>query len=495
MLKHIFNSIDFYFFKLKIQFEELKSYSYFTDDYLELILSLEKYFEELHNEFLETRKAFRERIIIEEKKVISYFNEKDYESVKFFLDCFKSISYLIYNIKNARSIQYHQANFILIEKFLLKNYRFIILPTFHNNYGYANTPRLFSEQKKIYKKEIDYYDLFLIPYFNQEDIFINTSLAHEIGHYIEEKYGLWNEIRNNSIIASYIEKKIDQHLKKDLKEEYIDTLLKIRHRGLAKEEWQKKLVMVKEIFSDIIGLKLFGLSYFFAYVEAMFLSNPRSVGDEKHPPTWIRLQYMLYEIKNNIEGGIRDLNYKKKNGKRNKTDYNNIGLKLIQLIDFIKNTYANKQEISEFSKKVYVKKKDIMRLVFSIHLHKLIELQIDKLITEGKIEVYSYEQHNEEIIYLMTLLDEYITPNELIIDEENHITNPADIITILNAGWFYYLCKLKKHYKIFDIKENEYEEKSKALQRLNRLILKAIELSNIHEYAKKKLREKKNDKK
>ena len=49
--------------------------------------------------------------------------------------------------------------------------------------------------------------------------------------------------------------------------------------------------------------------------------------------------------------------------------------------------------------------------------------------------------------------------------------------------------------KMRDIKENEYEEKSKALQRLNHLILKAIELSNIHEYAKKKLKEKKNDKK
>ena len=105
MLEHILNSIDFYFLKLKNQFEELKSYTYFTDNYNRLILYIENYFQKKYNEFLETGKDIRKSANNEAKKDITYYNEQDYESnAKFFLDYFKVITYFVYRIKNARNM-------------------------------------------------------------------------------------------------------------------------------------------------------------------------------------------------------------------------------------------------------------------------------------------------------------------------------------------------------------------------------------------------------
>lgn len=503
MLEHILNSIDYYFFKLKNQFKELKSYSYFTDDYIELISSIERYFNVFYDDFLKTSKNIREKAIKEEKKDITYFDEKEYKTaVKFYLDCFKTINILISNIREAKNIHFHQANFIFLEEFISENSRFIILPNRVYNYGYTNTPKLFANDIETYEKEIDYYDFFLIPYFNKEDIFNNTSLAHEIGHYVVEKYGLWSEIREDPDIIKFINEIIDRDIKNHYSvEELKDSMKKFKYRAKCQEDWKEKLKWINEILSDIIALKLFGLSYFFAYIEILFLSNPKSLGDKDHPPAWIRLHYMLNEIEKNIEGSITDLVYKDKSDNGNIID--DIGHKLKQIINFIKKNFSKKEKSNDSDK-------DLIELVYSDYIHKLLNSKIDKLIEEGKIEVYSYKLHNNEIIYLMNLLDEYITPNELIIDDKGHlsmfedrdinldnwslrdISKPADIITILNAGWFYYLCRIGNHYKLFDIKETEYEEKSNTLQRLNNLVLKAIELSNIHKYAKEKLNERKN---
>lgn len=484
MLEHILNSIDFYFLKLINQFGELKSYTFLTNNYNRLILNLEKYFQNKYDEFLETGKHIRRITSIEVKKEITYYNEQDYESnAKFFLDYFKVINRLISNIKNARNISYHQANFILIKKFLIEKSRFIILPTISYNYGYGNTPRIFKRDKLDYEKEIDDFDLFVIPYFNQGDIFVNCILAHEIGHYIEENYGLWDKIKVANIITDHVENIIKQEIEKRLvKEDRHNTIKKAMIRGDLLAKWGKRLrKWGKEIICDVIGLKLFGLSYFFAFVEVSFLTRPRSLGDEAHPPNWIRYHYMIKEIEHVIQENIKDLVYEEENGKTM-----NFGLKLIELIRFIKENFSKEQEAEDAFDK------DVINLIFSVDFYDLIMFQINNLFAKEKIKEYSYKEHNEEIIYLMTLLNEYITPNELIIDKEKMITEPADIITILNAGWFFYLCKLKDHYKLFDVKENEFKEKAKILQRLNNLILKAVELSGIHKDAKEQLGKKKN---
>lgn len=198
MLSHIIKSIDFHFFKLKNLFEELQSYSYFTKDYRKLIKYLKKYLKEKYEEFIGISKSIRESVDNSDET----YDSSNYKSLAdFFLLFIEIFNFFIQNIRNSKNTQFHPANFILIKKFLVKDAKFLILPLSENsiNYGYSNSLEVFQKANEKYNlnefnDKIAIFDLFVIPHFNQKDIFMNSSLGHEIGHYREKKHNLYKQI-------------------------------------------------------------------------------------------------------------------------------------------------------------------------------------------------------------------------------------------------------------------------------------------------------------
>ena len=332
--------------------------------------------------------------------------------------------------------------------------------------------------------------MFLIPYFNHEDILSNIALGHEVGHYIEEKYKIWIKINraleNRDIfdinkISHIIKEKLEETPKRSHETEKIRS---IRIRIDMYDKWVKQITRWgKEILSDLIGLKIFGLAYFFALFEILYIKDPESLGDDNHPPTWIRLRYLIRQIKNDIEGHIDKIILKLDDNSR---DINNIGLEIKERIRYIEENFSEKKE--EMKDKL---KEEALKIIESNSVEKIINTMIHIIVKAEIIEEYSYGNYSniEEINELIDSLKEYIAPNE-IVNVKTKISKPANIISIINASWFFFICKLNIHYELFDIKEAEYESKAKIHQKLNDLILKSIELSKIHYLFKEELKEK-----
>lgn len=499
MLDQILNLIDLYFYKLKNQIKELLSYSYISNDYSILISKLQNHNEKIKDHFIEKTKLIREQLRSRKEDELS-FEKDDYNEIAFYFEYINSFNFFISNIRNSRNINIHQGNFILtkeITKYISKDSNFLILQYPRGvsiNYGYIDISKYLNKFNKFSKeKEVKDFLLFFIPYFNQEDIFDNSALGHEIGHFIEEKYGI-----STQIIDFLISKQI-------LHKNEVENIVKSRNSHILEQEWEDQIIYdtfitpfynnwvkktklwIKEIVCDILGLKIFGLPSFFAFIDIMFLTNPEDPGDDEHPPDWLRIKYLIREIRKTIYNDLEKLNIEEENKSKLKGQekiIDNLGKRIQKRIDFIGEEFSKNNQITTNGLDLIV-----INIIDSEEVQEKIDEILDKLVKDRSIKEFNYtDEKTKEIILLIKLLKEYITPNE-IVDTHKKESRYADIITILNSGWFFYLYKLKIHYGLFNVKEEEYEEKSYIQQKLNNLILKAIELSNIHKEAKEKLNE------
>ncbi len=501
MLDQILNSIDLYFYKLKNQIKELLSHSYISDDYSLLISKLQNHNEKIKDHFIEKTKSIRDQLRSGTEDKLS-FEKDDYSEIAFYFEYINSFNFFISNIKNSSNINIHQGNFILtkeITKYISEDSNFLILQFpigigVSINYGYMNISEYLNKFNKFSKeKEVKDFLLFFIPYFNQEDIFDNSALGHEIGHFIEEKYGISSQIINFLISKQILHKN------------KVENIVKKRNPQILPQEWEDQInydifitpfynkwvtktkKWINEIVCDIIGLKIFGLPSFFAFIDIMFLTNPENPGSIKHPPNWLRIKYLIREIRKTIYSDLEELNIEEESKSKLKGQdkiIDNLGKRIQKRIDFISDKFSKNNQITTNKLDLI-----IVNIIDSEEVQEKIDEILGALAKDRSIKEFNYsDEVIKEIVLLIKLLREYITPNE-IVDIQEKESRDADIITILNSGWFFYLYKLKIHYDLFNVKEDEYEEKSRIQQKLNNLILKAIELSNIHKKAKEKLDE------
>ena len=59
-------------------------------------------------------------------------------------------------------------------------------------------------------------------------------------------------------------------------------------------------------------------------------------------------------------------------------------------------------------------------------------------------------------------------------------------MNILNASWLFYIYLIDIHYELFNTSKLSFKETPIYQQKLSNLVLKAIELSHIHNYTKDK---------
>jgi len=481
IIKEFLNSSLFYFYKLENLINEIKTYSFYSEDYMDLINILSEFNEIVTNNFRELKSKIIEKI--KTSSPIEIYNENVVQLNRFNL-FLKYFNQIISIFINAENFYIHQGIFILIENFtkkISKISRFIIYPFFPSsksgmrlNYAYKNLLDFFRKfDKEVEKPEIEDFLLFSIPTLNKEDLLSSCLLGHEIGHFINEKNQIGRNITSEkfmdyqSIFRTNYNKWIKElqakkpTLKFDLHMESV--FFKIWFRIIS--NW------IKEIICDKIGLKLFGLSFFFAFLDFIYINNPYNKGTEKHPPNWLRLKILIDEIQDK-DGEIS------KFIKNYKIDQDFIGEKIKNIISFVqKNFTEEKQEKDEIIQKMkekveiaIVRESAIKELNNRKFYHKYINSKLDECIKE-----YCYKFKIDDMNDVIKLLDLYIIPNE-IIDFKKKNSKAVNIITILNAGWLYFLFKIKNHYNIL-----KNLNKMEVRKRFNELLLKAIELSNIQQ--------------
>jgi len=479
MIPQIFDSINFYFYKLRLQIEDLQSYSYFTEDQYKLIFKLKKFNIKFQKKFLDTYEKVQEKLKsdISDEEIYEEINKK----IPFYFHYLKLFNQYLEYIRTAQNVNINQGIYFLIEEFtknVSEKSRFIIFPMFQTNCGYLDLSKKLNEFTRVLnKKDIKDFLLFQIPTFNQKEILNNSILGHEIGHYIEEK----NSIRQRLIITLNKQKIItkdkirhiaearfekEQKIEKDL--EIDDVLLD------CYDDWIEKKInpWIKEIISDLIGLRIFGLAYFFAFFDT--ISQTQAIGGREHPPTELRLNFLINDIKINLSHHLDNFTLKINNSKGELVE---LGSELKSMINIVENERI--KEFKGYQNPINEVTSEIFKnLKFSDELYKV----IDELTEKNILKQYNFSNQENviEIVYLIKLLEEYIIPCE------NESLKPVNIISIINAGWIFYLFKMNEHYKRFGVEVDDltYEMTDKKMlvnQKLQNLLLKAIELSKIKE--------------
>lgn len=466
------NSTNFYFFKLKNLINEIKTYSFYSDDYKDL-LSVLANFNSTKTEEFENFKSFLIGEINKEKTSVMGVYKKYYQKLNRYNDFLRFYNKIIKTFLNAENFYIHQGIFILLEEFIKKfseNSKFIIYPYFPKskvNYGFANLTtdvliKFFEEEEQ---QDIEDYLVFAIPAVNKEDILINCLLGHEIGHMIYRIKNLNIKFIPTIFAKDKIEKSYDSmQLEINKKKSLLGSDLppKIKNFKL----WQNVISKwVEEIICDKIGLRLFGLGYFFAFLDFVYISSPYTSGTERHPPNWLRLKILLEDF--------QEIFQFKTSFKIHKKD---LRPEIEGIITFIKDNFSKEIEIKDDDRQFPEKEIEfsvIKKHVIDVINNSSIYHDLFNNVLDNYIKKYDFEFNFKDIKNLIDLIDLYITPNE-IIDFKNHTVKKVDIITILNAAWIYLYFFMDNHYIKFP-KLNEMDVR----QKFNNLILKSIELAKI----------------
>ncbi|MBS7249751.1 MAG: hypothetical protein KIH08_04035 [Candidatus Freyarchaeota archaeon] len=268
--------------------------------------------------------------------------------------------------------------------------------------------------------------IFNIPKLERDNLFLHSSIANRIGSYLLEYYDAFLKIvssKNFSDFASFL----SPFNLEDLEKQEIE---KVR---IAEQYLKKIKNWITTVASDLLLTQIFGPSYMFSFFKYTFDTD----NQESEVPLKSRLKIIIEEMK--------QLNY-----------IRNVEIrKEIEKIEkyAIYDSFANKEVLNLISK---------------------IKEEIKK-ITEGKR--YTLELFEEEVPFLISSISNLIPPNE-ILDFKRRTSRPAKIISILNASWLLKLSHINEVYKLLNAKTSK--EKSQVDIKLDSLIQKSIELSEIH---------------
>ena len=494
MIEIALDSLNFYFFKLSKELEELQTATSPTEGYLYLTKELSKFNHKIYENFIELIKD-KESLFKKKGKKYQLFSKeyKDFEIYVSYISVFKkAITYL----KNTTNIITNPGINILINYFINKidsNTKFIIYPDFKLYCSYMNFSKLLKEfPPSLRGHDIVDLPVFFLPSLNKDEIYFTSTITHEIGHYIEEKFDIYGKLKESLAKNIYENENIKNIILKKFAEE--KALDPIANQDFLFEELKTEIIKVwisrlskwiKEIISDIIGLKIVGLPFFFGFIKTFLTIRSDAFGSKDHPPPWLRFNYLYNEIKKNILLDITNFTLKWKI-KTNEEKELNFEYLIKNDLNMFKEYF---QEVK--SDQQILKYKTELEIIESIDVNSQINPLLNNILDKCNISEYEYENENkEEIFDLIKLVINYITPNE-IIDIEKKNSKPANILNILNASWLFYIYLIDIHYEIFNISKHDFEETPLIQQKLSNLILKAIELSHIHNYTKEKYNQEK----
>ena len=266
--------------------------------------------------------------------------------------------------------------------------------------------------------------IFNIPVLEKENILLHCLVANQIGNYLVERNESFFQILESENLPKLL--RLPPKKPSNFKEQELERI------GIVEQALNKIKKWVITIASDLFAIHIFGPAYLFAF--SKYLPAAR----ESDVPLETRLKITAEELK--------ELNYTKNDELKDK----------IEKVEL----YAERS-LSSLEREIFNLIPKIREKVRALTIGHRYTLQI----------------FEEEVPLLVSSLLNLIPPNE-ILDFENKTSRPAKLVSILNAGWLFKLTKIDNVYRMLNAKT--LEEKSQVDIKINRLIQKSIELSEIH---------------
>lgn len=380
-----------------------------------------------------------------------------------------------------------------LSKELIPDSKLIIRPQWQFNYDYTSISSEISEAISLISKikislgETPYSKFISKPYFyslsyppeSGKDILNMSIWSHEFGHCLDNHEGLsikqdFNDFYSKKLIRDYFHNN-------EINKEEVDRLISKYKTEFSEEDEEAIRTKIssilfrtfeswsKEIFADIVSIRLFGYSFLFSFV---YLSKSLEINDQfekldnRYPPNHLRIKTMISTLK---RGDYKDW---EKN-----TLFNEYSTGFLHELQYAEEFTVSSQ--SEIDYENLDLSKAIDKLITST-----IENNFDNIL--NLFNEYISKLFKEKGIHFREsskLLETYKTAlqnltNDVPIDFEINNTNEdinllEQISIIFNSGWIYWLYKKEK--LNFNLVMN-YDEILEEYSKINRIIEKSFEI-------------------
>jgi hypothetical protein len=359
------------------------------------------------------------------------------------------------------------ANLVLplekIAEALLQGSKFIVRRQWRYNYRVVEVRKtlesalegLFSGQERAQLFGIPSERLFAVsfPSFERDSALLHVNFAHEIGHPLEERY-LEEESESELRVDIEIRRDIERELPRDSP---IDRAIKV---GEAKSY---RRVAIQEIISDTLSALVFGPSSLFALYEVAGLSRSMDVvSGDLHPPWRYRIRHMLSVLEEIgfIDGGNFSLGTSSQDLPASMA---RARPKVDEWLQNLGRIVSPRSDLAEIERDVRTRcaYRSVQQALPAIR----------RFAARNVTKPYTLEVFAEEVPELLDRIYMQLPPNQ--IEPVAGGVRAVSLASILATGWIYKLAELTS------FNSEEPASYPMRVQTLNRLVLKAIELSAV----------------
>jgi hypothetical protein len=457
--------------------QTVKESAFYNKNRLEELLS-EDYPYPTSQEFIKTliliHKGILQKLESMEKDISSLEGEFEDHVVEIqrYGQILNSLHSLLQILEMGRREYVPQGIVVLIEN-IMKSYskaKFLLLPNYEYNYAYVE---LISPLKTALKDVLtdvekslvfaDRFAIFWFPLAHKDNAILNALLAHEVGHFMAEEKQIVEKLISKvaidpSKIQEIAQELLQVKLRAEKKEIKIDDFvgLETAKAQVIREVVVKVSERLRELVADSIAFHLFGPAFIIALSNFLVTLADINIEPKGYPSTRMRIIFLIDEFE--------------------KAGYFEVLKKQRASNETIKQVAAEKfLRIVENWREIVKEESPPLDDITSVLVHEAI-YSVKKVLQKEARDVvgayeYTAEKFEQETFKLIETINSFVPPAEMSLEQ------PADPISILNAGMLYELTLIEGMHEMLG--DQAMEERLLTRHKLHKLIMKAIESSQI----------------
>jgi hypothetical protein len=285
-----------------------------------------------------------------------------------------------------------------------------------------------------------------IPAVESGQILIHGVLAHELGHALYTRRGVAEDLLPTIRLDDNLIKTLARSLF-ERQQTQQNPIPELRLREIVTQEVTERINgWIKELSSDAIGIRLFGPALFFAAVHLLTSFSHIDQSGKTHPPARLRVRLMIRMLKqlyvvdrwrSELQAFARDWDTLSAGSPVGRTAFDQLAVETVNesVLDLISAASASA--------------------------------------TSG-VGCYSSDKFDRDVGGLCPLFLNHIPPGEI---GPYDRSTPVELASIINAGWFVYLCDFDLFRKT--LHPSDDETRFSAAAKLYELVLKAVEISGV----------------
>lgn len=355
---------------------------------------------------------------------------------------------------------------LILRGYSKQNYELIAYENLYQSYVDKLSPYVPNEYRDL-PTSPKWFIFFSFPQTQSRNILLHTiTLSHEMLHLRDHILGITSELlRRINISAQDIKPLVER-----ISATRLPTERPLLPPLTLEEVWPRNEIeratkeacseilenWLSELVADLLATRIFGPAYFFSLARLSLSLGTMDQHSITHPCSRMRLQMMLQELRN--------LGYLRKR-KIDEIIYSELEKWATYLREEVKpismppqsEPYCNIAE-----SKILATKNTLMPKVNQASIG----------------ESYDAKAFHAEVSKLIELLNNGISPVE-IKDQNKRSIKPASIVSILNAGYVFFLAHMDRLYSMLG---SSQDTKFKGVAKLNELLLHAMQASTISQH-------------